>query len=126
MFEFARLNRKKDATADRAVVHEGKRQSDADFEDMGDESPLFRCVSVGLVRFQLFWQEILTIIVVVLETDIQFKTRFVLGCGSRTRLRVLLTINLVYILFGLGLLESRLTKSSVGRISKAHVPSRRR
>ena len=76
MLEFARLNRKKDATADRAVVHEGKRQSDADFEDMGDESPLFRCVSVGLVRFQLFWQEILTIIVVVLETDIQFKTRF--------------------------------------------------
>ena len=43
MFEFARLNRKKDAT-DRAVVHEDKGKIDTDFEDMGDESPLFRCV----------------------------------------------------------------------------------
>ena len=86
MFEFARLNRKKDATADRAVVHEGKRQSDADFEDMGDESPLFRCVSVGLVRFPLFWQEILTSNVVVPETDIQYESRFrtLLRFGNKT------------------------------------------
>ena len=37
MLEFARLNRAKDA-ADGAMEYEGK----GDFEEMGDESPLFR------------------------------------------------------------------------------------
>ena len=82
MLEFTRLNRKKDAT-DRGVVHEDKGM---DFEDMGDESPLFRCVSVGLVRFPLFWQEILTSNVVVPETDIQYESRFrtLLRFGNKT------------------------------------------
>ena len=39
MLEFARLNRAKDA-AERAMEYDGK----GDFEEMGDESPLFRCV----------------------------------------------------------------------------------
>ncbi|KAM5541470.1 hypothetical protein V8D89_005024 [Ganoderma adspersum] len=40
MLEFARLNKKKDAiAAGPPMESEGKR----DFEDMGDESPLFRC-----------------------------------------------------------------------------------
>ena len=43
MLEFARLNRAKDA-AERAMEYEGK----GDFEEMGDESPLFRWVLVPL------------------------------------------------------------------------------
>ena len=41
MLEFARLNKKKNAIED-TMVHSG--QGGIDFEDMGDESPLFRCV----------------------------------------------------------------------------------
>ena len=40
MLEFARLNRVKDA-AEGTMEYEGK----GDFEEMGDESPLFRCVA---------------------------------------------------------------------------------
>ena len=40
MVEFARLNRKKDMVVDVIKDVEGENN----FEDMGDESPLFRCV----------------------------------------------------------------------------------
>ncbi len=39
MLEFARLNRKKDAL-ESALDYNGK----GEFEEMGDQSPLFRCV----------------------------------------------------------------------------------
>ena len=41
MFEFARLNKRKNAM-ESTMMNSG--QGGLDFEDMGDESPLFRCV----------------------------------------------------------------------------------
>ena len=44
MLEFARLNREKDTIQD--ATDDGVGEGEGEFEEMGDKSPLFRCVTV--------------------------------------------------------------------------------